>query len=99
MIPNGKKLKRSKNSARPAKSKGREAKSKWGWWHYLSVKRLSALLREMKPKCYVDFHCLNFLHSFKKKLKLYKKVSEKREDFCNVIMPFKDTKIFEFSQY
>ena len=41
----------------------------------------------------------NFFSFLQKKLKLYKKVSEKREDFCDVIMPFKDTKIFEFSQY
>ena len=37
----------------------------------------------------------------KKKLnciKLYKKVCEKKS-FCNVIMPFEDTKILEFNQY
>ena len=34
----------------------------------------------------------------KKKLKLHKKVCENK-DFCNVIMPSKDTKLLEFNQY
>ena len=40
------------------------------------------------------------LHSFrrKNKIKLHKKVCENK-DFCNVIMPSKDTKISEFNQY
>ena len=33
-------------------------------WHYLEVKRLSALLREKTSKHYGDFYCLNCLHSF-----------------------------------
>ena len=34
----------------------------------------------------------------KNKLESYKKVSENK-DFCNVVMPFEDTKILEFNQY
>ena len=34
----------------------------------------------------------------KKKLQLHKKVGQNK-DFCNVIMPFEDTKILEFNQY
>ena len=51
-------------------------------------------------KHYGDFYCLNCLRSFrtKSKLKSHKKVSENK-DFCNVIMPFEDTKILEFNQY
>ena len=84
MIPNG---------------KGLEAKSK-GWWNYLTVKKLSALLRGITSKYYVDFYCLNCLHSFRTKTKLesHNKVCENK-DFCNVIMPFEDTKKLEFKQY
>ena len=39
-----------------------EAKSE-GQWHYLAVKKLSALLRGVTSKHYRDF-CLNCLHSF-----------------------------------
>ena len=34
----------------------------------------------------------------KKKIELHKKVCENK-DFCNVILPFEDTKILEFNQY
>ena len=33
-------------------------------WHYLAVKRLSALLRGITSKHHGDFYCLNGLHSF-----------------------------------
>ena len=43
-------------------------------WHYLVVKRFSALLRGITSKHYGDFYCLNCLHSFgtKNKLELHK---------------------------
>ena len=48
---------------------------------------------------YGDFYCLNCIHSFRiiNKLESHKKVHENK-DFCNVIMPFQETKILEFSQ-
>ena len=69
-------------------------------WHYLAVKEISALLRGITSKHYVDFYCLNCLHSFRTKNKFdsHKKVFENK-DFCNVIIPFEDTKILEFNQY
>ena len=69
-------------------------------WHYLAVRKLSALLRGTISKNNVDFYCFNCLHSFrtKNKLEWRKKVCENK-DFCNVIMPFEDTKIVEFNQY
>ena len=69
-------------------------------WHYLAVKEISALLRGITSKHYVDFYCLNCLHSFRTKNKFdsHKKVCENK-DFCNVIIPFEDTKILEFNQY
>ena len=33
-------------------------------WHYLAVKKLSALLRRITSKCHGDFYYLNCLHSF-----------------------------------
>ena len=70
-------------------------------WHYLTVKKLSALLRGITVKHHGDFYCLNCLHSFtttKKKLELYKKVCENK-DFCNVIISSEGTKILELNQY
>ena len=54
----------------------------------------------MKSAIRIDFCCLNYLHSFrkKKKLELHKGVCE-NNDFCKLIMPTEDTKILEFNQY
>ena len=69
-------------------------------WHYLAVKRLSVLLKEIASKHHGDFSCPNCLHSFttKNKLESDKKICENK-DFCNVIMPSENTKILEFNQY
>ena len=69
-------------------------------WHYLAVKKLSALLREPTSKHYGDFYCLNCLHFFrtKTKPKSHKKVCENK-DFCNVIILSEDNKTLEFVQY
>ena len=42
---------------------GCEVKSE-GQWHYLAVKKLSALLRGIISKHHGDFYCLNCLYSF-----------------------------------
>ena len=39
-------------------------------WHYLAVKKLSALLRGTTSKNNGDFYCLNYLDSFRTKNKL-----------------------------
>ena len=69
-------------------------------WHYLAVKKLSALFRGLTSKHHGDFYCLNFLHSFatEKKFQSHKRVSENK-DFCNIIAPSGDTKVLEFNQY
>ena len=48
-------------------------------WHYLAVKKLSALLRGITSRHHGGFSCLNCLHSFttKNKCKTHKKVCEK----------------------
>ena len=33
-------------------------------WHYLAVKKLSALLRGITSNQHGDFYCLNYFHSF-----------------------------------
>ena len=45
-------------------------------WHYLAVRKLSALLRGITSKHDGDFYCLNCLHSFRaeNKLKSHQKV-------------------------
>ena len=44
-------------------------------WHFLAIKNLSALLKEITSKHNGHFYCLNCLHSFgtKNKLESYKK--------------------------
>ena len=43
-------------------------------WHYLAVKKLSALLKGITSEHHGDFYCLNCLHSFatEKKLESHK---------------------------
>ena len=75
----------------------REAKSEP--WHYLEVKKLSALLRGITSKHYRDFYCLNCLYSFRTKSQLewHKRVCENKY-CCSIIMLSKDTKILEFNE-
>ena len=69
-------------------------------WHYLAVKKLSALLRGKTSKHHGEFYFLYCLPSLatEKKLESHEILYENK-DFCKVIMPFEDTKILEFSQY
>ena len=69
-------------------------------WHYLAVKKVSALSRGITAKYQGHFYCLNCLHSSatEKKLESHKRVFENK-DFCNVIMLSEDTKILEFNQH
>ena len=69
-------------------------------WHYLAVKKLLALWREITSKHCSDFCCLNCLHSFatKNKRESNEKVCENK-DFWNFVMSSKEIKILEFNQY
>ena len=69
-------------------------------WHYLAVKKLSALLRKILSKHHSDFYCLNCLYSFrtKSKLETHKRVCENK-NFYDVFMSSEDTKVLEFNQY
>ena len=54
-------------------------------WNYFAIKEI---IKKNNVTC-----CLNCLHSFatEKKCKSHKKLCEKK-DFCNVLIPFEDTK-------
>ena len=67
-------------------------------WHYLAVKKLSALLRGITSKQEGDFYCLNCFHSFRteNKLKKHKNVC-KNHNYCYVEMPKEDSKILKYS--
>ena len=69
-------------------------------WHYIAVKKLPALLREVMSKHNGDCYCLDCFHSFrtKNKLESHKKVCEIKS-FCNVVVPSEDSKTLEFIQY
>ena len=51
-------------------------------WHYLEVKKLSALLKGITSKRKDTFYCLNCLCCSR----------TKKKDFCNIIMTSKYTK-------
>ena len=55
-----------------------------GGWHYLAVKKLSALSSGITSKHHGDFYYLNCLHSFatENKRESHKKACENK-DFCN----------------
>ena len=57
-------------------------------WHYLAIKNISGLLREITSNDNGDFYCLNCLHSYrtKSKLKKHEKIC-KNHDFCHLKMP------------
>ena len=63
-------------------------------------KKLSALLRRITSKHHSDFYSLVCLHAFATQIKRqsHKEVCKKK-DFCNAVMPSKDTKRSEFNQY
>ena len=65
-------------------------------WHYLAVKRLSALFRGITSNHVGEFFCLNCFHSYSTKEKL-KKHEEVRHDhdYCYVEIPDKDKKILK----
>ena len=67
-------------------------------WHYLVVKSLSALSREITSKHDGDFYCLNCFQSYttENKLKKHKNVCQNR-DYCYVEMPEEDNKILKYN--
>ena len=68
-------------------------------WHYLAVKSLSALFREVRGNNHGDFYCLNCFHSYttENKLKKHKKVCD-NHDYCYVKMPEENNKMLKYNQ-
>ena len=65
-------------------------------WHYLAVKILSRLLRELHQQIMMNF--MNCLHSFKKCLQENENDNAcKNHDYCNVKMPKARNKILKFN--
>ena len=66
-------------------------------WHYLAVKRLSALFRGITSKHEGDLYCLNCFQSYttENKLKSIKKYV--RSYYCYVEMPEKDNKMLKYN--
>ena len=59
-------------------------------WHYLAVKSLSKLLREIMTKNNGDHYFVNFLHSFRTANKLKSLEGAcKDHDHCHIKMPEK----------
>ena len=68
-------------------------------WHYLTVKKLSGLLRGITSNDKEDFYCLNCFcaYSTKNKLEAHKKICE-NHDYCHVEMPTKDNNTIKYNQ-
>ena len=66
--------------------------------HYLTVKKLSALLRGITGNNNGDFYCLNCFCSYttKNKLKKHNHVCE-NHDYCYIEMPEEDNKILKYN--
>ena len=67
-------------------------------WHYLAVKGLSALFREIASNNNGDFYCLNCFCSYRieNKLKKHKKVCE-NHDYCYEEMSEEGNKILKYN--
>ena len=63
-------------------------------WHYLTVRRLGALLRGVTSKHEGDFYCLNCSHSYasEKSLEKHMKLCEDK-DYCYIEMTRKGEKL------
>ena len=68
-------------------------------WHFLAVKSLSALFREITGNNHGEFYCLNCFQSYttENKLKKHKKVCE-NHDYCYVEMPDEHNEILKYNQ-
>ena len=68
-------------------------------WHYLAVKRFSALFRGITGNNHGDFYCLHCFQSYtmENKLKKHKKVCE-NHDYCYVEMPEEYNKTLRYNE-
>ena len=73
--------------------------SNGGNWHYLAVKSLSRLLRDITSNHDGDYYCLNCFHSYgtENKLNAHKKICENNE-YCNIEMPSPNNNLIKYNQ-
>ena len=67
-------------------------------WHYLAVKSLSALFREITGNNHGYFYCLNCFQSYTTENKLKKHKKLENHDYCYVEMPEEYNKILKYNQ-
>ena len=68
-------------------------------WHYLAVRKLSVLLKEVASNYKADSYCPNCLQSLRTKNKLnYHEKICKNHNYCEVVMPDDETKMLEYHQ-
>ena len=72
--------------------------SNGGKWHYLAIKKLSALLRRITSTYHGWFLFFILLQQKKNKLEFHKNIHENK-DFSDIIMPSDDNKMLQFKQY
>ena len=67
-------------------------------WHYLPVKKMSALFRGITSNHNGDFYCLNCFHLYRteNKLQMHYNVC-KNHDYCFVEMPEEDNEILKYN--
>ena len=70
-----------------------------GACHYLTIKKVSTLLRGITSKHHRGLYYLNCLHSFaaESKRESHKKLCDEK-GFCNIIVPSEDTKMLKLNQ-
>ena len=68
-------------------------------WHYLAVKSLARLIRDITSNHDGDYYCLNCFHSYRtiNKLNAHKKVCE-NHDYCNIEMPSSNINLIKYNQ-
>ena len=72
--------------------------SKWRRMTLSCIKKIISIIKRNNIMVTFVVWIVFILLEQKNKLQSHKKVRENK-DFCNVIMPFEDTKILEFNQY
>ena len=68
-------------------------------WHYLAVKGLSRLVRDITSNHDGDYYCWNCFHSYRteNKFNAHKKVCQNNE-YCNIEMPSPNDNLIKYSQ-
>lgn len=68
-------------------------------WHYVTIKSISDLFRDITGKNNGDYYCLNCFHWYRTedKLKEHELICT-NHDYCNLISPDENNKILQYKQ-